>query len=327
MEVRTSHLEAATAIRRLLEEGARALFAGAGGRDAGTRDEGGARRASTRASSWPTARTEIEYVGLDVPGRFEAIAQERLVGTSARDFRLWRRATRQPRPIFVENAKTSQLIPSELVTLLGLRSYVAFPLLSTDRALGLVVCSETREARRWTSDERGLVAQLALEGSLVVENAALRATERERIDELSRQAFHDPLTDLPNRALFADRLDHALARLHRRDQSVAVMLLDLDGFKEINDTLGHDAGDQLLIAVSQRLRACLRPADTVARLGGDEFTILLEEITHLREATRVAERIEDSLRTPFVLDGHEADDHDQHRHRPQQPRARPSRST
>jgi diguanylate cyclase (GGDEF)-like protein len=149
------------------------------------------------------------------------------------------------------------------------------------------------------------VDQLALEGSLVVENAALRGADQERIDELARQAFHDPLTDLPNRALFADRLEHALARLNRRDQVIAVLLLDLDGFKEVNDSLGHDAGDQLLIAVSQRLRACLRPADSIARLGGDEFTILLEEITSLREATLVAERIEDSLRTPFVLDGHE----------------------
>jgi len=84
-----------------------------------------------------------------------------------------------------------------------------------------------------------------------------------------------------------------------------VLLLDLDGFKEVNDSLGHDAGDRLLIAISQRLRACLRPADSIARLGGDEFTILLEEITSLSEATRVAVRIEDALRTPFELDGHE----------------------
>jgi diguanylate cyclase (GGDEF)-like protein len=182
---------------------------------------------------------------------------------------------------------------------------VAFPLLSEDRPLGLVIASDTGEPRRWAEEQRRLVDQLALEGSLVVENAALRASERERLDELARQAFHDPLTDLPNRALFADRLDHALARLRRRHGSVAVLLLDLDGFKEVNDTLGHEAGDQLLITVGERLRACLRPADTVARLGGDEFTILLEEIDSLREATRVAERIEDALKTPFVLDGNE----------------------
>jgi diguanylate cyclase (GGDEF)-like protein len=247
----------------------------------------------------------IEYIGLDVPEQFEAVARERLVGSPAREFRLWRRAMRQPKPIFVENARASQLIPTELVTLLGLRSYVAFPLLSSERPLGLVICAETRESRHWTAEERRLVDQLALEGSLVVENAALRGADQERIDELARQAFHDPLTELPNRALFADRLEHALARLERHDQLIAVLLLDLDGFKEVNDSLGHDAGDRLLIAMSQRLRACLRPADSIARLGGDEFTILLEEITSLSEATRVAVRIEDALRTPFELDGHE----------------------
>jgi diguanylate cyclase (GGDEF)-like protein len=305
LEERTAHLRAATAVRRLLEEGSRAMSAAQAGETLA--------RVAKEALGVPYASVfladsddRIEYVGLDVPERLEAIARERLVGSPAREFRLWRRATRQPKPIFVEDASASELIPSELVTLLQLRSYVAFPLLSSDRALGLVVCSETREGRRWTPDQQRLVAQLALEGSLVVENAALRGTEREQIDELSRQAFHDPLTDLPNRALFADRLEHALARLHRRHESVAVMLLDLDGFKAINDNFGHEAGDQLLIAVGQRLRACLRPADTVARLGGDEFTILLEEISHLREATRVAERIEHSLRTPFLLDGHEA---------------------
>jgi diguanylate cyclase (GGDEF)-like protein len=133
----------------------------------------------------------------------------------------------------------------------------------------------------------------------------LRATDRKQIDELSRQAFHDSLTDLPNRSLFADRLSHALARTRRGNRAVAVLLLDLDGFKEINDSYGHEAGDKVLIAVAQRLRGCLRPGDTVARLGGDEFTILLEDIASVSEATRVAERIESSLQTPFVVEGQE----------------------
>jgi diguanylate cyclase (GGDEF)-like protein len=301
---RTSNLEAATAIRRLLEEGSRALSIEEAGETLArvTRDALGAEHASVFLAD---AEDRIGYVAVDAPDEFGSIARERLVGSHARDFRLWRRVTRQQRPVFVEDASASQLIPAELVTLLGLRSYVAFPLLSANRALGLVVCSDTRESRPWTAEERQLVDQLALEGSLVIENTALRAVERKRIDELSRQAFHDALTDLPNRALFGDRLDHALARIRRGHQSVAVLLLDLDGFKQVNDSFGHDAGDQVLIAVAQRLRACLRPADTVARLGGDEFTILLEDITHLREATRVAERIENSLRTPFMVDGHE----------------------
>jgi diguanylate cyclase (GGDEF)-like protein len=304
IEERTAHLNAATAVRRLLEEGSRALSAEQAGETLAriAKDALGVQHASVILAD-PEDR--IEYIGLDVPEQFEAVARERLVGTPAREFRLWRRATRQPKPIFVENARASQLIPTELVTLLGLRSYVAFPLVSSERPLGLVICAETREGRHWTPEERRLVDQLALEGSLVVENAALRGADQERIDELARQAFHDPLTELPNRALFADRLEHALARLERHDQLIAVLLLDLDGFKEVNDSLGHDAGDRLLTAVSQRLRACVRPADSIARLGGDEFTILLEEITNLSEATRVAERIEDALRTPFELDGHE----------------------
>jgi diguanylate cyclase (GGDEF)-like protein len=304
IEERTAHLNAATAVRRLLEEGSRALSPAQAGETLAriAKEALGVQHASVILVD-PEDR--IEYIGLDVPEQFEAVARERLVGSPAREFRLWRRAMRQPKPIFVENARASQLIPTELVTLLGLRSYVAFPLLSSERPLGLVICAETRESRHWTPEERRLVDQLALEGSLVVENAALRGADQERIDELARQAFHDPLTDLPNRALFADRLAQALARLERHDQVIAVILLDLDGFKEVNDSLGHDAGDRLLVALSQRLRACLRPADSIARLGGDEFTILLEEIASTSEATRVAERIEDSLRMPFVLDGHE----------------------
>ena len=209
-------------------------------------------------------------------------------------------------------------MPPELVEALGLKSYVAFPLLAEARTLGLVLCSHTTAPRRWSNEERQLVEQLALEGSLVVENAALRATEQQRLDELSHQAFHDSLTELPNRALFADRLGLALARTERRKVAVAVLFLDLDDFKPINDRFGHDAGDRLLRAVAERVRACVRPEDTVARLGGDEFTILLEDIVDVRYAIGVAERIEEALREPFPIDGHEADRHGEHRDRRQQ---------
>jgi diguanylate cyclase (GGDEF)-like protein len=91
----------------------------------------------------------------------------------------------------------------------------------------------------------------------------------------------------------------------RRQQAIAVLFLDLDEFKPINDNFGHDAGDRLLMAVGHRLQSCLRPEDTIARLGGDEFTVLLEDITDVRYATGVAERITDALQEPFQLDGHE----------------------
>src|SRR5918997_208079 len=128
-------------------------------------------------------------------------------------------------------------------------------------------------------------------------------TERKAlVEQLSYQAFHDLLTGLPNRELFLDRLQHALSRAKRRGSNVAVLFTDLDNFKVINDSLGHKAGDQLLIAVAERLKACLRPEDTAARLGGDEFTILVEDIASVGEAVQIAERIAEMLQPPFALD-------------------------
>ena len=127
-------------------------------------------------------------------------------------------------------------------------------------------------------------------------------TERKAMQkQLHHQAFHDPLTGLPNRALFMDRLEHALARANRRGSKIAVLFMDLDNFKVINDSLGHKAGDQLLIAVAERLKAPLRPEDTVARLGGDEFTILVEDISSVGDVARIAERLAEKLRPPFAL--------------------------
>jgi PAS domain S-box-containing protein len=111
-------------------------------------------------------------------------------------------------------------------------------------------------------------------------------TERKALEEqLHHQAFHDPLTGLPNRALFMDHLEHASSRAKRRGNTVTVLFMDLDNFKVINDSLGHEAGDQLLIAVAERLKAHLRPEDTFARLGGDEFTILVEDVPSIGEVT------------------------------------------
>jgi diguanylate cyclase (GGDEF)-like protein len=147
---------------------------------------------------------------------------------------------------------------------------------------------------------------LNLQADPAVEGIVLNfrdVTERKRLeDQLQHQAFHDPLTGLANRALFADRVTHALARSgrHPSDQ-LAVLFLDLDDFKVVNDSLGHAAGDELLTAVAERLRACLRLQDTAARLGGDEFGVLVEE-TEPASAGAVAERILGALRHPFTLD-------------------------
>ena len=132
-------------------------------------------------------------------------------------------------------------------------------------------------------------------------------TDRKLIEErLMHEAIHDVLTGLPNRALFTDLLARSLGRAKRRDDYLfAILFLDVDRFKMINDSLGHMTGDQLLISIARRLEGCLRPGDTVARLGGDEFTILLEDIHEVQDATIVAERIHQSLAQPFTIGGQE----------------------
>ncbi|PYT05775.1 MAG: hypothetical protein DMF60_10865, partial [Acidobacteria bacterium] len=123
---------------------------------------------------------------------------------------------------------------------------------------------------------------------------------------LLHNAFHDALTGLPNRALFMDRLKHALAEVKKGEgYSFGVLFLDLDRFKVVNDSLGHQIGDQLLVATARRLESCLRPGDIVARLGGDEFAVIVDHVRHVSDAIQAAERIREHLGAPFNLSGHE----------------------
>ncbi len=131
------------------------------------------------------------------------------------------------------------------------------------------------------------------------------AIERKRFEEhLTYLAQYDHLTGLVNRTLFRDRLVQATARSKRMQQMIGLMLLDLDRFKLVNDTFGHDIGDELLKAVSERLKTCVREVDTVARMGGDEFTIILEGVSSEQNVLVVAKRITESIATPFELKGH-----------------------
>ena len=130
-------------------------------------------------------------------------------------------------------------------------------------------------------------------------SVAADITERKRLaEQLRHQALHDPLTGLANRALLQDRVEHALARLNNHGGQLAVLLLDLDGFKNVNDTLGHDTGDQLLTLVAERLPGAVRQSDTVARFGGDEFVVLLEDIEHQAEVVATTQRLLDTLASP-----------------------------
>ena len=138
-------------------------------------------------------------------------------------------------------------------------------------------------------------------GGALVSHTEITSRKQAEI-QLAHQALHDPLTGLPNRNLFLDRLSVALARMERSPAAVAVLFIDLDGFKIVNDNLGHDVGDQVLVAVAGRLRAAIRPGDTAARFGGDEFTVLCEGITSEADAVTIAERIGAAVGRPFTLE-------------------------
>ena len=134
-------------------------------------------------------------------------------------------------------------------------------------------------------------------------SAAIERKWAER--DIQRLALQDPLTGLPNRSLFRSQLHQQLARANRSQRTLAVLLLDLDHFKDVNDTLGHPIGDRLLAAAAGRMKACLREADSPARLGGDEFAVILSDLRSPEDAAFVAGKLVDRLSEPFVIDGHE----------------------
>jgi diguanylate cyclase (GGDEF)-like protein len=141
-----------------------------------------------------------------------------------------------------------------------------------------------------------------LEG--VANLAGIVIQHREMYDQLAFQASRDPLTDLPNRRLFQDRLEQAILRAHRNDEKLAILLIDLDRFKQINDLLGHSVGDALLREVAQRIEGCLRKSDTLSRMGGDEFTVLLDTVASVDGAEQVLRRITEALQAPLTILDH-----------------------
>lgn len=202
----------------------------------------------------------------------------------------------------------------------GIRSMVITPLFYQQVYFGGISIYQNDRQRTWSDNELSLVkaiadqCAIAIHQSELYQNAQSELMERKRMEaQLRHDAFHDVLTGLPNRSLFLDRLSHALQISQRRShinseglaEQFAVLFLDLDRFKVINDSLGHLAGDQLLKVVADRLIDCLRGGDTVARLGGDEFVMLLEEIQDLDDVIEVVHRIQDALKIPIALDGNE----------------------
>jgi len=174
--------------------------------------------------------------------------------------------------------------------------WLGVPLISHNGAMGALVVQSYSGNVRYTEEDRNLLQ--------FVSTQVATAIERKQAEtRLRHMAGHDPLTDLPNRTLFHDRLDVALKRARRDKEQLALLYLDLDGFKDINDSFGHAAGDQVLQEVARRLAQCVRASDTIGRMGGDEFTVLLANIRGLECVEIVKEKIRAAIRAPFEIGG------------------------
>ncbi|WP_375575443.1 diguanylate cyclase domain-containing protein, partial [Paracidovorax oryzae] len=172
-------------------------------------------------------------------------------------------------------------------------SWLGVPLQTSNGVLGVLVL----QGSHYTDKDKDLLQFVSTQVAAAVER-------KQTLERLRQMAQYDQLTQLPNRQLFLDRLRTALARARRDNQRLSLLFIDLDRFKEVNDTLGHAMGDLLLQRVAQRLLACVRASDTVARLGGDEFVVLIEGFHFAGHATSAAEKILAAFGEPFDLEGH-----------------------
>ncbi len=202
-------------------------------------------------------------------------------------------ASREP-VIIYKFSEDSRFNPSPLLTSHGVVSGVAVLLGGIEHPIG-VLGAYADSAREFSTDDVGFLQGVA--------NIIAAAAERHRTNEQLRyMALHDPLTGLPNRLLLTDRLNLALSHAQRHDQQVALLFLDLDRFKHVNDVFGHSLGDQLLHEVAQRLSGCVRNGDTVSRQGGDEFIVALTGIKEEQDAALIAEKLLTVIAVPFVLE-------------------------
>ncbi|MCI2239621.1 sensor domain-containing diguanylate cyclase [Paenibacillus sp. TRM 82003] len=289
------------AVRRLFEEGARAGSVEAAGRllVAVTADVLGTERAAVMLVDPDTRVTHVLGVGL--PEGLEQRLAAGLLGRLARDSPAWWRAVSAGGPELVDDVAVVPVRPGGFVQTLGVCSYVSLPLMSAEGLVGTAVCGDVTRRRTWTAADRVLAHRIALQGAVVVDNARLRELERAHLHQLEHRAFHDQLTGLPNRAALLGALGDALDPV-TGDGRVALLLIDLDGFKRVNDTLGHHAGDVLLQQVAARLLALLPAGATAARLGGDELAVTLTGPVR-EDAAGLARAVHERLGEPYGIEG------------------------
>ncbi|WP_432524168.1 diguanylate cyclase [Kineococcus sp. SYSU DK006] len=294
----------AAAVRRLFEEGVHAGSV----REAAqvlarvTADVFAAERVAVHLSEADGRVQDLLDVG--VPADVAAELRRQVVGRLAGDSPVWRRSQREGGPVLVDDVRLFPGRPGGFVATMGLRSYAAMPLLSASGIVGMVVCGDVSRWRSWSEREHRVARQLALEGALVIDSARLRQVERARLEEMRRRADTDALTDLPNRRRLTELLADAVAATGP-GAGGALLVVDLDGFKQVNDTLGHHAGDELLRQVARRLLHGIRGVDVAARLGGDEFAVLLRGVG-VPDALAGAGRLRAALAAPVVVDGRRA---------------------
>src|SRR5665213_2877570 len=180
---------------------------------------------------------------------------------------------------------------------------MAAPIHTEGRAIGSLIVATMQKDRNYLESEQELMLAFAEHAGLALNQARSHQAMADAFEDAKHRALHDELTGLPNRACFYDRTDHALRLAARDGSSTAVLLFDLNRFREINDTLGHKYGDRVLREIGPRFRQGLRESDTLARLGGDEFSVLLTRVNGIGDALEVAERILGLLEEPFEIDG------------------------
>jgi len=243
-------------------------------------------------SYWDHASDRVVTLRYHPPERRAALNATYLLD----DFPATRSVLLEQRPALIDVADpAADEAEVRYLVSIGQRSMAMVPLVAAGRTIGLV---EVTSARQAAFDERSveLATMLAGEAAMALENARL-------YDEIRHQALHDGLTGLANRVLFRDRVEHAVERCRRNGGQLAILFIDLDDFKSLNDTHGHARGDEVLIAAAARVAEALRPSDTAARLGGDEFAVLIEDVVDEPDALAVAARLAEALRQPLPL-GH-----------------------